>query len=738
MASYFQFSIGSSQLLNFVIANFSLGSILFLIGIFVLSRNFKNPLNQIFAIYSFSIAWWSLFTILLITSRNAQAGYFWDQVCLSGAVFIPTTFFHFVLVFLRIAKKYIPCIFACYLISILFFALNWIGFFVKEVQPNNVFNFYTVPSLVYTCFVSYFSFLSAISVFLLFRVIRQGSEKPRFLKQIKWLFWASCFGYIGGGTNFLLVYGIYVPFFTPLANYAILVYGIAVAYIILKYKFLDIEVIVKKTLVFAGLLGMAMVVIAIVMEISNGLITKLVLVPALVERGLSILIAFLLYEPTKKFLVRITDRYLFQKKEDVRVVLNRLAQSIITILDIEKAGTTILETLKDSLRLESGVILIQDEDGKSYEIMDCFGVSKKRERFPKDGLFIRYFLESDKILSLEDQRQRDSLPPMLRGPLDSWGAVICIPLFIHRELIGLLVLGKKKSDQEFSDDELECFPVVAGQVAIALSNARLYETLKKSQIDFAQQAKMAAIGTLSAGISHEIKNPLNHIRVGIGMLKLNKKHGVYANFNKEQFEDEVFKTLEIFEENVVRANSVIERLSSFAKKPKELKIESVNLKRVVETGLNFLQNEFEQYGIEVEKIFPENLPLVQADQHTLEDVFLNLLVNARHAIEQKGKITVKGYVQNEELFIDIQDTGKGIPPENQEKIFDPFFTTKDVSRNPDKEAIKGSGLGLFIVREFVQRFGGHILLDSEVGKGTTFHIVFPASTWVKIGDPAHG
>ena len=184
--------------------------------------------------------------------------------------------------------------------------------------------------------------------------------------------------------------------------------------------------------------------------------------------------------------------------------------------------------------------------------------------------------------------------------------------------------------------------------------------------------------------------------------------------------------------------NTITEFSRCSKKPKELKIEAVDLKQAVETGLNFLENELRQYGIEVEKNFEASLPLIQADRHTLEDVFLNLLVNARHAIEQKGKILVKGYVRENELWIDIQDTGKGIPPENLEKIFDPFFTTKDVSRNPDKDAIKGSGLGLFIVKEFVQRFGGHIEVESEPGKGTTFHVAFPAAVWLKAEPVSYG
>jgi signal transduction histidine kinase len=513
----------------------------------------------------------------------------------------------------------------------------------------------------------------------------------------------------------------------PYGSYGVVLYAVITGYLIVKRRFLDIELIVKKTLVFAGLFSMAMAVIAIVTEVSNGIVARFFPVSPLIEHAFSILVALLLYEPTKEFLVRVTDRYLFQKKEDVRVILNRLSQNIITILDIEKVGITILETLKDSLRLESGVILIQDEDGKTYEIMDSFGIQNKHERFPKDGLFIRCFLESDKILNLEDPQQKESLPAVIRGPLESWGAVICIPLFIHRELTGLLLLGKKKSDQEFSEDELDCFPAVAGQVAIALSNARLYHILMRSQADFAQQAKMAAIGTLSAGISHEIKNPLQVIRGIVEMLRFNKKSGLYKEYTKEQYEELIGEALVRVLDAVNRATGVIDRLSSFARKPKEFKTELFSLEQVMDDALSMVTYEFEQNQIAVEKEYAPNLSKVLADQHAIEEVFFNLLINARHAIVEKGTVMVQVRQQGSEVEALIRDTGAGIPKENLEKIFDPFFTTKDTSRNPDDAAIKGSGLGLFLVREIVKRYGGRIALESEVGKGTTFHIFLPAS-----------
>ena len=339
-----------------------------------------------------------------------------------------------------------------------------------------------------------------------------------------------------------------------------------------------------------------------------------------------------------------------------------------------------------------------------------------------------YLSEQDRVLNLEIEETKKETPEAVLAVFQKMGAHISLPLFIHSELIGILVLGKKKSDEEYKRDETDYFPTLAGQAAIALSNARLYDILKKSEVDFAQQAKMAAIGTLSAGIGHEIKNPLAAIKIGVEMLKFNKKLGVYNDLDKAQYEALVGEVIERVLTNVQRAVGVIDRLSSFAKKPKEIKIGPVNLEECVNSALSLLHQEFEHYNILVTKQFSANCPPALADKVQMEDIFLNLFVNARHAIKENGQIKVAAFARNGEVEVAVSDTGGGIPKENLDKIFDPFFTTKDVSRNPDAKAIKGTGLGLFLVREFVKKFGGRISVESEIGKGTTFHIFLKSAT----------
>lgn len=709
---------GIISLLNFLTCVF--------IGTFLYVRNKKSPVNVSYCIFDYCVAFYAFFYFLWQSTSNLQWGIIFFKWCIFGVVLINSAFIYFAFVVLNIHQKSRRQLYLIHAINA-FFCFASLYLFYDDWKIKYSYGLWPIPSKIFHFYIAWW-FLQVIYAFFLIHIKGVARSSGKDKKQFQWIFWATLIAYAGGATNWLVWYDINFP---PYLNSGIAIYTIVLAYAIFRHQLLGIDVIIKKTLVFAGLFGMVMIVVAVVTTLTQFFISQYVAANQAMATAVSIFLALFLYDPARKFLVNVTDRYLFQKKEDIKIILNRLSKDIITILDIDQVAKAILDTFQQSLRLESGAILLKDENGDSYKVLDAFGLKDKNLRFEKFDPFLKFLADTEKTVNLENAEEREALPTVVREKLQELRAVIAIPLFLHIDLIGVLLLGKKKSDQEFTAEEIDYFPTVASQVAIALSNARLYEILKKSQIDFAQQAKMAAIGTLSAGISHEIKNPLNHIRVGISMLKLNKKHGILDKLDREHLEEEIFKTLDILDENVTRANAVIERLSGFAKKPKEVKIEPVDLRKAVDTALSFLKEEFNYYNIEVQRQFPEHFPLIEADLHTLEDVFLNLLVNARHAIVQRGAIAVTGTVRNGELEVAIKDTGKGIPKDNLDKIFDPFFTTKDVSRNPDKSAIKGSGLGLFIVREFIQRSGGRITVESEVGQGTTFHLIFPEVIWAK-------
>lgn len=695
------------------------------LGAFVYLTNPKSNVNRSFACYSLAISAWSICVYYHGSAPTAAGSLFWGRALQFGAISIPVLFYHFVLIYLRQfkeRKKFILLIF-CYAAWLAFQLLNLTDLFVPRVRIAPPLNYLMVAGPAYHVFILFFFSLTLYSIWLLYRELtRAGGVRKT---QLKFFVISSLFGYAGGVDNFYILYGWHLPVLFPLGTYAVALYVAVATFIILKYRFMDIEVIIKKTLVFAGLFGVAMAVAAMVTALTQNLIGRYFAISPVVSLTASVVAAILLYDPTRKLLVRLTDRYLFQKKESFKIILNRLSSNIISILDIDEVGQTILLTLEDSLRVESGAILLKDEDGVGYYLLNSFNLRTDEKHFRQDDILIQYFIVHEDILNLEDEKLRSRLTTPVLERLKLFNGNVFIPLLLHNDLIGMLMLGKKKSDEPFTKEETDYFPTVAGQVAVALSNARLYDILKKSELDFAQQAKMAAIGTLSAGINHEIKNPLNAIKVGADMIKLNKKLGVYDTLTKEEFEKQVFETMEIILKNVQRATDVMDRLSQFAKKPKEHEMAPVQLEKCLDEVYALLESEFEANNIVFHKRIVSGLPAVMADERQLEEVFLNLLVNARHAINEKGEVLVEGKVDNGNLFFSIHDSGSGIAQENLDKIFDPFFTTKDTSRNKDPKVIKGSGLGLFLCREIVKKYGGHIQVASELGKGTTFTLVFP-------------
>jgi len=169
-----------------------------------------------------------------------------------------------------------------------------------------------------------------------------------------------------------------------------------------------------------------------------------------------------------------------------------------------------------------------------------------------------------------------------------------------------------------------------------------------------------------------------------------------------------------------RATAITQKLSSFAKPIKEPTAQPVSVANEVDEVLTLVGHDLKLEKIEVRKEISSDLPPIVVDRRQLQEVLFNLIRNAAQAIQPPGSITIRAGERSEgQVRIEIEDTGSGIPPEKLGKIYDPFFTTKEPG--------KGTGLGLFIVRQIVERNKGRISVESAVGKGTTFFLDFPAA-----------
>ncbi len=241
-----------------------------------------------------------------------------------------------------------------------------------------------------------------------------------------------------------------------------------------------------------------------------------------------------------------------------------------------------------------------------------------------------------------------------------------------------------------------------------------------------QSDKLAAIGQLAAGVAHEINNPMGYINSNLNtMSKYLTKVNEYVEGKDDKTQEDLDDLKEMLEdfadaineslEGTNRVKQIVGDLKSFSRVDKAEK-EYANINEGISSTLNVVRNEI-KYKAEVKREFGD-IPELFCMANQLNQVFMNLLVNAAHSIKKEmGLITIKTWADDKNIYITIADDGAGIPEENRKKLFDPFFTTKEVG--------KGTGLGLSLSYEIVKRHKGQIDVKSEIGVGTEFTITFP-------------
>ncbi|MBI5815104.1 MAG: PAS domain S-box protein [Nitrospinae bacterium] len=260
----------------------------------------------------------------------------------------------------------------------------------------------------------------------------------------------------------------------------------------------------------------------------------------------------------------------------------------------------------------------------------------------------------------------------------------------------------------------------------AIAMLRDISERKRAEKMLFQSEKMASIGQLAAGIAHEINNPLSFVNSNTIYMKKNiEKMFDLAQSRSADREGELKELAKLKEESIEVVNETLEgtkRIVSIVKdlrtfthvSGEELKVEDIHA--ILDGTLNIVHNEL-KYKAEVVKEYDAVNTAIECVPSQVGQVMVNLLVNAAHAIKEKGRITVRTRDEQGCVAVEIADTGSGIPPENMVKIFDPFFTTK-----PPGE---GTGLGLALAYNIVQKHHGTISVESEVGKGTAFTVTLP-------------
>ncbi len=231
------------------------------------------------------------------------------------------------------------------------------------------------------------------------------------------------------------------------------------------------------------------------------------------------------------------------------------------------------------------------------------------------------------------------------------------------------------------------------------------EALQKAQAEIVQSEKLATLGYLSAGMAHEIRNPLNSITLFLQLIK----SGI-EDQEKLEYIDKIFKEID-------RIDGILRKLLAASKRPK-FEIRNVLIDQVIDATLEVFKPQTELHKIRVDRDYRNIPPAIQADPSEIEQIFTNLFLNAIHEMLNGGTLRIQLDHDGREIIIRVADTGKGIPPEHLANIFDPFFTTKSV----------GTGLGLSVVLRIVKTYQGKIEVEQSTAQGTTFCVRLPMNT----------
>lgn len=340
---------------------------------------------------------------------------------------------------------------------------------------------------------------------------------------------------------------------------------------------------------------------------------------------------------------------------------------------------------------------------------------------------------------LETSGGLDQLIPAIRGrcPREGYASMALIPLRSDAEIIGLLQLNDRR-EGALSQDLVEFFESIGAIIGIALRRKMEQDEREQYELQLRQAQKLEAIGQLAAGIAHEINTPVQFVGDNLQFLQT-AFAGLMANTvpagtasesdsadqdaDVAYFAQEIPAALEDATNGVQRIAKIVRAMKEFSH-PNQGEMTAINLNHAIESTITVARNEW-KYVADIETKFDEALPPVSCFPGDINQVILNIVVNAAHAIaaaegptQAKGLITISTARKGNDAVIKISDTGTGIPEAIRLKVFDPFFTTKDVG--------VGTGQGLAISYSIiVNKHKGKIYFDTVVGQGTTFVIELP-------------
>lgn len=689
------------------------GTVLGLGVLVALKRRCRTGL--VFFFYCLSIAWWSFFEIWHVTASDLAQAVLWARLMEAGAFFIPTLFVHFVTRHLGrpLPRIALPLL---YLVSASIAMLCWTPALIAGAEPRWYLHAVFQPGRLYWLAVLYFIGCATYAHYQLYLAYVSATGIPRY--QLGYLWFSSLLGYLGGAGNFLLVFGIDVPGLNPFGTYGVLLYVAGTSYAIVKYRLMDITVLVEK-----GLLSLALFALAAISTYPIVLLAEWTYFGQTSHMVALIMVLLITVALGVGYPIRASTRAamfrtLFPYRYDRYQIALAFPKSLDRVMDVSAVSQKVTDKFKELMGAHGAALYVLDSAKHGYVMTTTSGtrghhrvgtviqadsVIPQHWEHQETGVLVRAELEYEASAHFES---------LIASMTDSH-MEMCIPLRTSDHLLAFCALWGLQDQSLLTDvgDSLLCS--LSLQAATKLESALLHEEQKREHQRRMRTDRLRSLDIISAGFAHEVRNPLTSIKT---FIQLAPTHSTDVEFITS------FST--IAADDVSRIERLITEVLDYARYA-EPQLREENLNDLLKASVYFLEVNATQNLVHIHKELHHDLPIVVLDKQQIKQALLNLCINAVQAMSGKGgdlwlrtfPLTKGGqsWVQ-----LEITDTGCGIAPEALEHIFDPFFTTKHESTERE-----GTGLGLTIVHQIIQEHGGTIEVASQQHGGTTFTIQLP-------------
>jgi signal transduction histidine kinase len=681
-------------------------------GLIVMLKR-HDKVAKSWGLLSLSVLLWSLGLGLMVISPTKTEAFFWCLIHYLGCIFVPAAYLHFIFTLIGIQGRQRRAIIIGYIAATAIFFLYLNGLIVKDVIPKMGFHYYTVPSKTYFIFPIFFSLYVSYAIFELLRCYL-GRASGLLRNQLKYIVTASLVGFIGGSSTFLAVYDIA---WYHWGNCFVFLYPLIIAYAIVKHRLMDIRLAITKAGIFFAVYALTLGIPFWIGYQTKSWVLATAFMALLATAG----------PIAHRILQRKAEAALLQKQVRQQEALLKFAD---TVSQIRNTRSLFKETLTNTFEImqpEFARLYVYSLDKKTYILQDSLDVKEcpLRTEFISEEPLIGALEVDRKPVFLETVRD---MPQVLHE-------AIALPFHENvkrRGLAGFLILGPKKDNTLYNQQDLNSFEILSIQVSLSLENCIFWED-EKTRLAREEQIKRAqAMDHFSASFVHEVGNPLFAAVGQVTVINNILTQDIGTRFTPQQALERIKPDIELIQHTLDRLSKMVKALKDFTGQNTE-EFSLVDFDEIIENFGHIVKPLMKIGEMGFMQEVDQGVKLI-GNKINLEEILVNFATNSMYAVKncnpplanQEARITLKAHKVNGNKFLmEFSDNGCGIPKHLLEDIFLDFVTTKASSVS--------SGIGLGIVRKIVTRHGGKIWAQSEgENKGAAFFVELPLPTAAQI------